>query len=417
MKKRMTIVIGVITLTFLILSLRLAYIMIVKREDYAKRAEEQWTSEVRIDARRGRILDRNGEELAVSADVYRVDFDLNSIRQSLNKKGLETKDIAPLIANALDLESDEVLEKLETKLPSGADAGSANLVRRIEKEAADKVKALEISGVIVSPDTKRYYPGNNYLSHCLGFVGIDNQGLLGLELEYDSFLKGKNGSIDYYMDAKSHNLKMYPSHYTYSQSGMNITLTIDKRVQDVIERELSNAYDTYHPDGIWALAMNPKNGEILGIASYPNFNPNDYQNEDKDIYNQNIPIWKTYEPGSTFKIITFSSALNENLFDMDKDTYYDKGYEYVSGARIKSWKKGGHGLQTFREVLQNSSNPGFVEIGRRLGKKRLYQYVQNFGLTEKRELIYLENHVGLCLIIKTFMNLNKRPLLLDKAYL
>ena len=204
-----------------------------------------------------------------------------------------------------------------------------------------------------------------------------------MELEYDSFLKGKNGSIDYYMDAKSHNLKMYPSHYTYSQSGMNITLTIDKKVQDVLERELSNAYDTYHPDGIWALAMNPKNGEILGIASYPNFNPNDYQNEDKDIYNQNIPIWKTYEPGSTFKIITFSSALNENLFDMDKDTYYDKGYEYVSGARIKSWKKGGHGLQTFREVLQNSSNPGFVEIGRRLGKKRLYQYVQNFGLTEK----------------------------------
>ena len=123
-----------------------------------------------------------------------------------------------------------------------------------------------------------------HLSHCLGFVGIDNQGLLGLELEYDSFLKGKNGSIDYYMDAKSHNLKMYPSHYTYSQSGMNITLTIDKRVQDVIERELSNAYDMYHPDGIWALAMNPKNGEILGIASYPNFNPNDYQNEDKGKY-------------------------------------------------------------------------------------------------------------------------------------
>lgn len=149
---------------------------------------------------------------------------------------------------------------------------------------------MHLSGVYLIKDTKRYYPGNNYLSHCLGFVGIDNQGLLGLELEYDSFLKGKNGSIDYYMDAKSHNLKMYPSHYTYSQSGMNITLTIDKRVQDVIERELSNAYDTYHPDGIWALAMNPKNGEILGIASYPNFNPNDYQNEDKDIYNQNIPI-------------------------------------------------------------------------------------------------------------------------------
>ena len=279
--------------------------------------------------------------------------------------------------------------------------------RQLDNQVASKIQRLHLSGVYLIKDTKRYYPGNNYLSHCLGFVGIDNQGLLGLELEYDSFLKGKNGSIDYYMDAKSHNLKMYPSHYTYSQSGMNITLTIDKRVQDVIERELSNAYDTYHPDGIWALAMNPKNGEILGIASYPNFNPNDYQNEDKDIYNQNIPIWKTYEPGSTFKIITFSSALNENLFDMDKDTYYDKGYEYVSGARIKSWKKGGHGLQTFREVLQNSSNPGFVEIGRRLGKKRLYQYVQNFGLTEKTGIDLPGESCGIMFDYKNFHELEQ----------
>ena len=129
--------------------------------------------------------------------------------------------------------------------------------------------------------------------------------------------------------------------------------------------------------------MNPKTGEILSICSKPDFDPNHYQEASSDIYNQNMPVWKSYEPGSTFKIITFSSALNENLFDMDQDTYYDCGYEIVGGARIKSWKAGGHGLQTFREVLQNSSNPGFVEIGRRLGKERLYQYVQDFGLTKK----------------------------------
>ena len=406
-QKRLTLVVWTIVVVFFILMVRLSYIMIVKRDEYSSRAEEQWTSEVSIDARRGRILDRNGVELAVSANVYRIDFDLNSVRQYLKNNSLTNADIAGKIADAVAMEESKVMEKLETKLASGANAGSATLIRRIEKEAADKVNNLNIDGVIVSPDTKRYYPGNNYLSHCLGFVGIDNQGLLGLELEYDSFLKGKNGSIDYYMDAKSHNLKMYPSHYTYSQSGMNITLTIDKKVQDVLERELSNAYDTYHPDGIWALAMNPKNGEILGIASYPNFNPNDYQNEDKDIYNQNIPIWKTYEPGSTFKIITFSSALNENLFDMDKDTYYDKGYEYVSGARIKSWKKGGHGLQTFREVLQNSSNPGFVEIGRRLGKKRLYQYVQNFGLTEKTGIDLPGESCGIMFDYKNFHELEQ----------
>ena len=149
------------------------------------------------------------------------------------------------------------------------------------------------------------------------------------------------------------------------------------------KRELNNAYKTSHPDSILALAMNPKNGEVLAMCSKPDFDPNDYKNADSEIYNRNLPIWKSYEPGSTFKIITFSSALNDNLFDMDKDVYFDKGYEVVGGARIKSWKKGGHGLQTFREVLQNSSNPGFVEIGRRLGKDKLYQYVRDFGLTQK----------------------------------
>lgn len=185
------------------------------------------------------------------------------------------------------------------------------------------------------------------------------------------------------MDAKSNPLSLYPSVYSAPTSGFNLQLTIDGDIQDIVERELNNAYDTYNPDGIWVLAMEPSTGKVLAMASKPDYNPNDYQNADKDVYNHNIPIWKSYEPGSTFKIITFSSALNENLFDMDKDTYFDKGYEIVGGARIKSWKKGGHGLQTFREVLQNSSNPGFVEIGRRLGKDKLYEYVKKFGLTEK----------------------------------
>lgn len=185
------------------------------------------------------------------------------------------------------------------------------------------------------------------------------------------------------MDAKSNPLTLYPSVYSAPTTGFDLQLTIDGDIQDIVERELNNAYDTYNPDGIWALAMDPNTGKILAMASKPDFNPNDYKSADKDVYNHNIPIWKTYEPGSTFKIITFSSALNENLFDMDKDTYFDKGYEIVGGARIKSWKKGGHGLQTFREVLQNSSNPGFVEIGRRLGKDKLYEYVKKFGLTEK----------------------------------
>ena len=385
-----------IYLIVLALIFKVGYIQIIDRKNIYDKALESWQRSFPVQANRGKIYDRSGNVLATDLTTASLVVVPSQIKDQATT-ALELSKILNVDVNILK-------EKLNKKVsiqrisPEG---------RQLDNQVVSKIQRLHLSGVYLIKDTKRYYPGNNYLSHCLGFVGIDNQGLLGLELEYDSFLKGKNGSIDYYMDAKSHNLKMYPSHYTYSQSGMNITLTIDKRIQDVLERELSNAYDTYHPDGIWALAMNPKNGEILGIASYPNFNPNDYQNEDKDIYNQNIPIWKTYEPGSTFKIITFSSALNENLFDMDKDTYYDKGYEYVSGARIKSWKKGGHGLQTFREVLQNSSNPGFVEIGRRLGKKRLYQYVQNFGLTEKTGIDLPGESCGIMFDYKNFHELEQ----------
>ena len=385
-----------IYLIVLALIFKVGYIQIIDRKNIYDKALESWQRSFPVQANRGKIYDRSENVLATDLTTASLVVVPSQIKDQATT-ALELSKILNLDVNVLK-------EKLNKKVsiqrisPEG---------RQLDNQVASKIQRLHLLGVYLIKDTKRYYPGNNYLSHCLGFVGIDNQGLLGLELEYDSFLKGKNGSIDYYMDAKSHNLKMYPSHYTYSQSGMKITLTIDKRVQDVLERELSNAYDTYHPDGIWALAMNPKNGEILGIASYPNFNPNDYQNEDKDIYNQNIPIWKTYEPGSTFKIITFSSALNENLFDMDKDTYYDKGYEYVSGARIKSWKKGGHGLQTFREVLQNSSNPGFVEIGRRLGKKRLYQYVQNFGLTEKTGIDLPGESCGIMFDYKNFHELEQ----------
>ena len=363
-----------ITVIFLIVALilKVGYIQIINRNEIYEKAIQSWQRSFPVQANRGKIYDSTGSILA---------SDLTTSSLVVVPSQITDKATTALqLAKILNVSETVLKEKLEKKVsiqrisPEG---------RQLDDSTARAISRLSLPGVYLIKDTKRYYPNHNYLSHCLGFVGIDNQGLLGLELEYDEYLSGENGSIDYYMDAKSHNLNMYPSTYTSPQSGMNIALTVNKDIQDIIERELNNAYDTYHPEGIWALAMDPQNGDILAIASKPDFDPNDYKNSSQDIYNQNIPIWKTYEPGSTFKIITFASALNENLFDMDQDTYYDKGYEYVSGARIKSWKKGGHGLQTFREVLQNSSNPGFVEIGRRLGKDRLYQYVQDFGLTEK----------------------------------
>ncbi len=351
--------------------LKIGYIQIIDRVNIYNRAVDLWQRSFPVEANRGLIVDSNGDVLATNlttASLVVVPSQIKDVVATANK-----------LTDILNVDVKTLQEKLSKNVsiqrisPEG---------RQLDDEVAARIDRLKLPGVYLIKDSKRYYPGGSYLAQTLGFVGIDNQGLLGLELKYDSYLDGSNGSINYFMDAKSNPISLYPSVYNAPTSGFNLQLTIDGTIQDIVERELDNAYDTYNPDGIWALAMDPNTGKILAMACKPDFDPNDYQNADPDVYNQNIPIWKTYEPGSTFKIITFSSALNENLFDMDKDTYYDQGYEIVSGSRIKSWKKGGHGLQTFREVLQNSSNPGFVEIGRRLGKDKLYNYIQDFGLTQ-----------------------------------
>ena len=352
--------------------LRLAYSQFIAYDGIYSKALDSWQRGFPLEAARGKIYDSQNKVL--------VD---NLTTSSLIVVPSQIQDadyMAKQLAAILECDETKLLKKIQKKVsveriqPEG---------RQLAEEKAYSIDRLKLPGVYLVQDTLRYYPYKNYLAQTLGFVGIDNQGLVGLELKYDEYLSGVNGSINYFMNAKSQNLNVYPAQYHYPTNGMDIELTIDTRVQDVVERELNNAYKLYNPDSILCLAMNPNNGQILAMSSKPDYNPNDYKNADSDIYNKNLPIWKCYEPGSTFKIMTFASALNENLFDMDKDTYYDKGYEIVKGARIKSWKKGGHGLQTFREVLQNSSNPGFVEIGRRLGKDKLYKYVQDFGLTEK----------------------------------
>lgn len=384
MAKKIHYVQLVMTIIVIAIVVRLGYSQFLAYEELSLKATESWQRGFPLEAARGKIYDSQNKILVDNLTTSSLIVVPSQVKDPVNT--------AYLLANILECDQERLLEKIQKKVsveriqPEG---------RQLEEDKAYQIDRLKLPGVYLVQDTLRYYPYKNYLAQTLGFVGIDNQGLIGLELQYDEYLSGENGSINYYMNAKSQNLQIYPADYIYPTTGMDIQLTIDTRVQDVVERELNNAYKTYNPDSILALAMNPKNGQILAICSKPDYDPNDYQNADSEIYNRNLPIWKSYEPGSTFKIITFSSALNENLFDMDNDTYYDKGYEIVKGARIKSWKKGGHGLQTFREVLQNSSNPGFVEIGRRLGKDKLYQYVQDFGLTKKTEVDMIGESSGI----------------------
>ena len=254
--------------------------------------------------------------------------------------------------------------------------------RRLSYEIADRIKSLKLDGVYLVKESKRVYPFDSYMAHTLGFVGIDNQGLSGIELTYNDYLTGEDGAIKYFSDAKGNKLKLGEI-YEQPQNGMNITLTINNEIQTSLERELSNAVTKYSPDRAVGLVMDPNSGEILAISARPNFSQENYKNYSIEEINRNLPVWATYEPGSTFKIITLSAALQENKVDLDKDTFTDTGAIKVENATLHCWKHGGHGKETFLQVVENSCNPGFVVLGQRLGKDTLFDYIEKFGFGKK----------------------------------
>ena len=363
--------------------------MIVKRDEYSSKAEEQWTSEVSIDARRGRILDRNGVELAVSANVYRVDFDLNSVRQYLKNNSLTNADIAGKIADAVTMEESKVMEKLETKLASGANAGSATLIRRIEKEAADKVNNLNIDGVIVSPDTKRYYPKGEFLAHVLGSTNVDGQGLTGVELQYNEHLSGVPGVRISEIERNEENLSYTISNFTEPIDGKDVTLTIDSKIQAIAEKVAEKGLIDNQAKRVSIMVMNPNNGEILAMVNKPDFDPNNPFDGFEDFSGETDgeklqKMWRnslvndTFEPGSIFKVVTMVTALEEGIAS-ESDTFECGGSLQVGSHTIKCWKTSGHGSQILPQILQNSCNVGFMKLGEKIGKETLNEYIKKLG--------------------------------------
>ena len=363
--------------------------MIVKRDEYSSRAEEQWTSEVSIDARRGRILDRNGVELAVSANVYRIDFDLNSVRQYLKNNSLTNADIAGKIADAVAMEESKVMEKLETKLASGANAGSATLIRRIEKEAADKVNNLNIDGVIVSPDTKRYYPKGEFLAHVLGSTNVDGQGLTGVELQYNEHLSGVPGVRISEIERNEENLSYTISNFTEPIDGKDVTLTIDSKIQAIAEKDAEKGLVDNQAKRVSIMVMNPNNGEILAMVNKPDFDPNNPFDGFEDFSGETDgeklqKMWRnslvndTFEPGSIFKVVTMVTALEEGIAS-ESDTFECGGSLQVGSHTIKCWKTSGHGSQILPQILQNSCNVGFMKLGEKIGKETLNEYIKKLG--------------------------------------
>lgn len=369
--KRIKIVLLIVLFIFIIIIAKVFYIEVIDYKKLNSLASGLWSRNLPIEADRGNIYTVDGEAIASNLTTTSLVFIPNQIKN----KDL----VAEKISEILDVPKSKIEEHLYKKSmmervhPEG---------RRLSYEIADKIENLHFDGVYLLKESKRYYPHNEMLSHVLGYVGIDNQGLSGLELEYDDILTGEYGSIQYFSDAKGNNLERN-SVYVEPEDGLDIYLTVDYGIQSSIERELDNVVLRYNPDGAWAIAMDPNTGEILGMSSRPNFNPNSYKDYDTETINRNMAIWASYEPGSTFKILTLSAAVNEGKVDLLKDTFYDGGSVNVGGARIKCWKHGGHGSQTFLEVVQNSCNPGFVELGNRLGKETLFDYINKFGYGKK----------------------------------
>lgn len=368
---RIRFIFVIVLLMFVAVIIKVFYIQVIDYKKLNDLADNLWSRNLPITSDRGLILDRNGKILADNITTVSLVLIPNQIK---NKEQV-SQDLADILNVKYEDMYKHVSKKtsIERVHPEG---------RQLSYDIAEKINNLNYDGVYLVKESKRYYPYKDLLSHVLGYVGIDNQGLSGIELEYDKYLTGKSGAIKYYSDGKGNRLDKSEV-YVEPQNGVNVSLTIDLDIQKSIERELDNVVSKYNPEQALIVVADPNTGEILGMSSRPNFDSNNYKNYDINTINRNLPIWATYEPGSTFKIITLAASLEEKTINVFDDHFHDSGSIHVDSARIKCWKKGGHGDQTFLQVVENSCNPGFVVMGQKLGTERLYRYITNFGFGEK----------------------------------
>lgn len=358
-------------LLFFALIIRLAYVQLWMGPELSQSAEDSWRRNIPFAPKRGEIWDRNGVRLTYNITSPSV--------MAIPAQVRDATTTAKQLALALQVSEEAVYSKItQRQLIVRIQPGG----RKITEEKAKAINDLNLPGIVVAEDNKRYYPFGSLASHILGFTGIDNQGLTGLEGAYDSRLTGIPGSVSYLADAAGRKMPGSSDQYKKPQDGLNLQLTLDHYIQSVLERELDQAWVQHNPDHIIGIAMDPNNGEILAMAGRPTYEPDKFRDYPTEVYNRNLPIWMTYEPGSTFKIITLAAALQEGKVNLT-DSFFDSGSIEVSGARLHCWKRGGHGSETFQQVVENSCNPGFVVMGQRLGKDLLFDYINKFGFGKK----------------------------------
>ncbi len=382
-KEKMKLFIWIVLFAILVLIARIFIVQFMQGSNITAMAFELWTRSIPVEGQRGNIYDRNGKLI--------VGNQLAPSIALIPRQVEKPEEVAKFLSELLEIEYEDAFKhvtknvSIELIKPEG---------RKLSADKASKVIEKNFKGVYLTGDTKRYYPYDTLLAQTLGFTGIDNQGIAGVEYIYDDYLMGNTGYSKYFTDAKGNSLGNMYGIYEPPTKGFDIHLTIDLDLQILLERVLSNAMTRYTPNEALGLIMNPKTGEVLAMASYPTYSPANYQDYEQEIYNRNLPIWKSYEPGSTFKIVTYAAGIEEGVFSFD-ESFYDPGYIMVGSKRINDWKPGGHKEQTFLEVIQNSCNPGFVTIGQRLGTDKLFDYIYDFGFGSKTNIDLLGESSGI----------------------
>ena len=380
-KKKIMIVFLCAALILAALIGRLIYLMVFDAEYYQELAQDLHEREREIKAARGEIVDRNGVVLATNRTVCTISV----IHSQVEEPG----EVISLLCRELELDESEVRKKVE-KVSS-----MEKIKTNVDKETGDRIRGYDLAGVKVDEDYKRYYPYDELASRVLGFTGGDNQGIIGLEVKYEEYLKGTNGTILTVTDARGVELEGVAEDRIEPVAGETLQVSLDYNIQAYCEQAAMKVMEEKQAEAVSILLMNPQNGEIYAMVNVPEFNLNEpYElntgvdgsaltdEELQDALNQmwrNRCINDTYEPGSVFKIITSSACLEEGVVSLD-DTFFCPGYRIVEDRKIRCHKVGGHGQETFVQGIQNSCNPVFMDIGLRLGADRFYDYFEKFGL-------------------------------------
>lgn len=367
-------------LILVIMLARLTTIMLVKSEEYGQMARDIQERERSIKAPRGIIYDRNGNVIAGNKPVCSISV--------IHSQITDKEEVIRVLSEKLELDDAEVRKKVE-KVSS-----REKIKSNVDKAIADEIRALDLDGVMVDEDYKRYYPYSTLASKVIGFTGGDNQGIVGLEVMYDDVLMGTDGSIKTLTDARGIEIPNVAETRVEPIAGNNLIISIDVNIQQYIEQMAAEILEKRNAKRVCIIVMNPQNGEIYAMTDYPEYNLNDpftltYTPEEgisnEDALNnmwRNFCINDTYEPGSTFKIVTATSAFEEGVLT-ENDGFYCPGYKIVEDRKIRCHKVVGHGSETFKEGIMNSCNPVFMEIGARVGANQFYYYMDKLGLFEK----------------------------------